>query len=322
MRIFITGGTGFIGSYLVSRLLADGHELLVLARSPEAVAAVLDMGAVPVEGELTVPGPWQDEVAGCDRVVHCAAKADDWGRRSDFWRVNVEGTRHMVEAAAGTVDRFVHVSSIAAHRGSGTHDETTPARRGGHPYCDSKAVAEEVVDEAVEKGLNAQLVRVANVYGPRDPHMLPRILEQVSKGRFVVVGDGNQPSNLIYIDDVVDALEAILLQDADPGERFLITDPAAPVISEAIRIAFEALDRDPRITHLPKWVALGVAAFAQAFGLLTGKRPFLTFYAVLAVGNFRTLINDRTMSRLSWSPKVRFREGVGKTVVWWRQTAG
>jgi len=322
MRIFITGGTGFIGGYLVTRLLSDGHEPVVLARSPEAVAKVRELGAEPVEGGLTVPGPWQKAVADCERVVHCAAKADDWGRRSEFWNVNVEGTRNVVEAAMGNVDQFVHVSSIAAHRGSGTRDESTPAVRGGHPYCDTKAAAEEVIDESVGRGLNAQLARVANVYGPKDPHVLPRILDQVSKGSFVVVGDGNQPSNLIYVDDVVGALVAILFGDVDPGERFLITDPDAPVLREAIRIAFEVLDIDPRINRMPKWAAMGAAALSQAFGLLTGRRPFLTFYAVLSVGNVRILVNDRTRSRLSWSPQVGFEEGVERTVAWWRQTGG
>lgn len=322
MRVFITGGTGFIGSRLVPFLREREHELRVLARSPQAVAAVHRLGALPVEGDLATPGPWQEAVAQCEAVVHCAAKADDWGRRADFWRVNVEGTRHIVEAASGVVEKFVHVSSIAAHHGPGTYDEAAPARRGGHPYCDSKAAAEEVVDEAVEKGLNAQLVRVANVYGPGDPHLLPRILEQVSTGRFFVIGDGSSPSNLTYVDDVADALVAILEGDVAPGERFLVTDPASPTMLEATQIAFEAFGLDPRITRLPKTLALSAAAVTELWGLITRRRPMLTFYAVRSLGNVRKLVNERTMSRLSWSPRVSFREGVEKTVAWWRETSG
>jgi len=320
MRIFVSGGTGFIGSYLVRKLLADGHEVIALARSLTAMNRIRELGAEPVEGELSIPGPWQETVGGCERVVHCAAKASDWGSRTDFWNVNVEGTRHMVEAAAGKVDQFVHISSIAAHRGSGVRDESSHVIRGGHSYCDSKAAAEEVVDKAVAQGLNAQLVRVANVYGPEDPHVLPRILEQVSKGKFVIVGDGNQPSNLIYVDDVVDAIIAILMTETEPGERFLVTDQNAPGIGEAIQIAFETLNIDPKITRLPKWLALVAAALSQAFAFITGKRPMLTFYAVFSVGNVRTLVNDLTMRRLNWSPKVDFREGVKRTVAWWKET--
>ena len=322
MKIFVTGGTGFIGSYLVRRLLADGHEVKALVRSSKAAEKIHELGAEPVEGDLSVPGHWQDSVAECDRVVHCAAKADDWGNRTEFWNVNVEGTRHMVEAAAGKVDKFVHISSIAAHRGPGVRDESTQVKRGGHPYCDSKAAAEEVVDRAVEKGLNAQLVRVANVYGPEDPHVLPRILEQVNKGSFVIVGDGSQPSSLIYVDDVVDAISDILMTECEPGERFLVADQNAPAIGEAIQIAFEALDIDPKITRLPKWLALVAASLSHASSFIIGRRPMLTFYAVFSVGNVRTLVNDRTMDRLMWSPKVDFREGVKRTVAWWKETAG
>jgi len=322
MKIFVSGGTGFIGSYLVRRLLADGHDVLALVRSLKAVEKIRELGAEPVEGDLSVPGQWQDSVGECDSVVHCAAMVGDWGSKIEFWNVNVEGTRHMVEAAAGKVDRFVHISSIAAHRGQGLRNESTQAIRGGHPYSDTKAAAEEVVEGAVEEGLNAQLVRVANVYGPGDPHVLPRILEQVSRGSFVIVGDGSQPSSMIYIDDVVDAISAILMTDCEPGERFLVTDQNAPAIREAIQIAFGALDIEPKIIRLPKWLAMLVAALSHAFAFITGKRPMLTFYAVYSVSNVRTLVNDLTMERLLWSPKVDFREGVKRTVSWWKETAG
>lgn len=314
MRIFLSGGSGFIGRATGARLTSNSHEVWSLARSEKAAVIVEAWGGIPVEGNLTEQGPWQDAIGECDAVIHCAAKVGDWGNRSDFRQVNVVGTGLIVEGALKNGTRLVHVSSIAAQGGRGHFDESSPIVHRRHPYSDSKAAAEEVVDAGIERGLDAVHVRVANVYGPDDPYLMPRLVEQATTGRFFIVGDGTQPSNLIYVDDVAGALEAALHCEWEPGERFLITDPDSPTISDAVKIAIDALGLPAKAVHIPMAVAVPLALAGEGIGRLTGRRPAVTLYSVLGLGGVRRLDNRHTIERLSWSPSVSFREGVRITV--------
>jgi|GEM_PF-3363824 len=321
MKIFLTGGSGFIGG-VTGRLLAEqGHEVLGLARSEAAAAKIRAWGGRIVEGDITGDGPWQEVPAECEAVIHAAAAVGDLKRRVDYERINVEGTRRVAESAlragrdgAVRLRRFVHVSSVAAHSGAGDYDESAPPRLARHAYPGTKAEAELVIDEAVARGLPAVHARISAVYGPGDPHIVTRLLDQARRGRIVVIGDGRQPSNLIHVDDAARALVAMLEAPVEPGERFLVTDPGAPTILEAVRIGFEALGREPRIMHLPLPVALISVYLVQGIARLFGRKPYLTVYAVLGIGLVRRYRNERTRQRLGWEPRVPFREGIAEVI--------
>jgi nucleoside-diphosphate-sugar epimerase len=112
---FITGGSGFIGGRLIQRLVADGLGVRALARSEAAAAKVREHGAEPVSGELGDVGAMRAGAEGCELAFHAAAILGDWGRREEFERGNVEGTRNALTACAEAgVRRFVHVGTEAA----------------------------------------------------------------------------------------------------------------------------------------------------------------------------------------------------------------
>ena len=319
MKVFLTGGSGFIGQVTGALLLEAGHDVSAIARSETAAGKVRAWGGTVVEGDITTPGPWQDRLAECDAVMHAAASVGDYGDTRGYWRVNVEGTRHVAEAALGRVDRFVHVSSIAAYGGAGEFDESAPPRHGRHPYTTTKAVAEEVVDEVIAKGLHAVHARVGNVYGPGDPNFIPRLIKQARTGRFPVIGDGSQPSNLIHVDDVAAALLAMLETDTEPGERFLVVDPHTPSIREAVEMAIETLGLETSIFRIPKGVAMTAAVISTLFGKVTGRKPVITSYAVRGMGGVRIFHNERTMERLDWRPRYTLQEGIAATAASFRE---
>jgi len=321
VRVFVTGGSGFIGGALVRRLRLEGHEVRVLVRSPRAEALVAEAGAIPVSGDVSQPGPWQNEVIAGDAVVHAAAMVTDWGPRKEFFRVNVGGTRNVLDAMKRWNGHFIHVSSIAVHGfRPGVYTETSPVSPGRHPYCSSKAAAEALVDSSVGEGLKASAVRISGAYGPGDPHFATRFLDYAETGRVSIVGPGDQPSKLIYIDDVVEAFMAILRRPCEPGARYLLNDPAVPNVLGMVRLAMEALEISVPVRPVPEWLAYAVALWQEGRARLTGSHPQLTRYAVRAMGHRCFFSPEGTSRRLGWSPRMNAREGVEKTISWYRKS--
>ena len=97
MRVFVTGGSGFVGGHLIERLVRDGHEVVAMARSDRSAERVAGYGATPSRTDLDRVGPTHLE--GCDAVIHAAAHVEEHGSREEFWRINVEGTQRMLDAA-------------------------------------------------------------------------------------------------------------------------------------------------------------------------------------------------------------------------------
>src|SRR5271157_3876089 len=111
-RIFLTGGSGFIGGRLIARLCGEGHEVHALARSNAAAERVRGLGAEPVAGDLADVSAMRKGAEGCELAFHAAATLGDWGAREDFERGNVQGTRNALAACSeARVRRFVHVGT-------------------------------------------------------------------------------------------------------------------------------------------------------------------------------------------------------------------
>ena len=320
MRVFVTGGSGFIGGALIRRLRADGHEVLALARSGRGAFLVAAAGAVVVRGDIADPGPWQDEMRRADAVVHGAAKVSDWGAKKEFDRVNVDGTLNVLHALRHWPGHFVHISSVAVHGWRpGSYTENSPASPGRHPYCRSKAAAEAFVEASVGEGLRASIVRIAGVYGPGDTHFAGRLLDYAASGRIPIVGRGDQPSKMIYIDDAIAALATLLARPGEPGARYLLNDPAVPSVEDMVRLAVRALDLKAEVRHVPEALALAAAFAEETRARLTGSPPLLTSYAVRAMGRRCFFSPEGTSRKLDWSPVVKAEDGVARTVAWFRK---
>jgi nucleoside-diphosphate-sugar epimerase len=150
MRIFITGGSGFVGRNTISELRRKGHRVRALARSDEAARSINAAGGEPVRGELSSVDALVSGISGCEGVIHAAAKVEQWGKYEDFYQVNVVGTENVLAAAAKAgAKRFVHVGTEAVLVGerlliNASEDFAPPARSVGL-YPMTKRLAEERV---------------------------------------------------------------------------------------------------------------------------------------------------------------------------------
>ncbi len=279
MHALVTGGGGFLGRYIVEQLLARGDRVRSFSRAqyPELAA----MGVEQRAGDLQDLESVRSACAGVDVVFHVAALAGVWGPWRRYYGPNTVGTEHVIAGCRSAgVRRLVFTSSPSVvfdgrpHEGA---DESLPyAPRYLCHYPHTKALAEQAVLRANDESLSTAVLRPHLIWGPRDPHLIPRIIERARSGRLRRVGDGMNRISVSYVENVAHAH----LQTADAlgpdspiaGRSYFINEPepvrlwefigevlaraGAPAISKSIsaRQAYRvgsALEGIYRVLRLP-----------------------------------------------------------------------
>jgi nucleoside-diphosphate-sugar epimerase len=287
MRVAVTGSSGFIGAALCERLRADGDDAIGvdLAGEPDRRADVSDAAS-------TVAA-----LAGADAVIHAAALVAERGRMEDFVRVNVRGTRNVLDAAGPR--RTVVIASVAGwgYEFRRHLDEDSPPRPCGLPYVDTKGAAETL---ALRRG--ATVIRPGDVYGPGSGPWVVRPLEMMRAGRFFLPSPGDGVMTLVFVDDLVDAVVRALREPRAAGRAYTVWD-GEPVPA---REYFERLGDRP-VRTLPAPV---LRAAARAMGVGPAAVTFVTRRAAYP--------NERARAELGWRPSTTLDEGMARTREWAR----
>lgn len=232
MKALVTGGGGFLGRRIVELLLQEGHEVRFLARGsyPEVEA----LGAKGMQVDLRDRDRVPEAVEGVDTIFHVAAKAGVWGPREDYLAINVDGTRNLLDAAEGAgVERFVYTStpSVVSYDEpieNGPQDLPYARSYKAH-YPETKAEAERMVLQANSRHLATVALRPHLIFGPGDPHLLPRFVEAALKGRLRVIGDGTNKVDFTFVDNAawahIDAALALRDHTAEcAGKAYFISN--------------------------------------------------------------------------------------------------
>ena len=227
--IFVTGGTGLVGSHVIEEALRRGFHVRALARASSDTHLLRNWGVEIVTGDLSDPDALRNGVRGVDVVFNCAAKVGDWGTLEDFRALNVEALRLLLDAAVEEgVKTFVHVSSLGVYEGRdhfGTDEETPTAENALDGYTRSKVEAEALaLRYHKERGLPVTIVRPGFIYGERDRTVLPKLVTNLRRGTFAYFGSGEQALNCIYVKNLVHALFLAAESPAAIGQVFNITD--------------------------------------------------------------------------------------------------
>jgi nucleoside-diphosphate-sugar epimerase len=317
MQAFVTGGSGFVGRQLIRDLVARGDRVRALARSDAAAASVVATGAEAVRGDLEDEASLRAGMHGCVAVFHAAAKVEVWGKREDFERVTVLGTRRALAAArAAGVARFVHVSTEAVLVGGPRMidaDETwpLPARpRGLYPW--SKGRAEEEVRAASRAGQHAVIVRPRAIWGAGDTVFLPRLCKMVDRGRFAWIGGGRALTSTCHVKNVCAGLLAADNKGRS-GEAYFVTDGPPLTFREYMGGLLAAAGRDA--THAPSIpvpLAQAAALLAEGWWRWTGRsgEPPLTRTTVVLIGAQVTVKDDKARRELGYAPLITRAQGL------------
>lgn len=350
--VLVTGGTGFLGSHLVERLLEAGRLVTIVSRSPRP--QLVARGIRVVVGSLHESSVCHEAVTGASTVFHVAARVGVWGRYADFHRDNVVATETLLKAAqAGGVKRFVHTSTpsvVYNGRDLAGADESVPLTTDcPSPYPLTKAQAEAAVITANREGFLTTALRPHLIWGVGDPHLVPRILAKARAGRLRIVGEGKNRVDMVHITNAVqahlDAEQALTHPSAQnnchftsdslsenavnkcvmnykkstlgpAGQAYFITNDEPVNLWDWINALLAALDEPPLTKSISLNAASRIGAIAETVWRtlrLKGEPPMTRFIAAeLAKDHWF----DITAAKrdLGYTPKVTMEQGTAELI--------
>lgn len=312
MKAFVTGGHGFLGAEIVRQLREAGHE--ATAASRQTGVDILD------------PAGLRAAMEGHDVVFHVAALAGVWGRAVDFERTNILGTDNVLHTMRELgVGRLVYTSSPSVVFDGGDHLDGTSAL----PYPDrfladyprTKAMAEKRVLAANGAGLATTVLRPHLIYGPGDPHLLPRLLARARSGRLRIVGAGDNQVSLSFVANAaaahVQAALALVDSTSPPaGRAFFVNDPEPVRLWDWLNGIFEALGVPPVTRRVPARLAYALGTVAEWIwrGLSLRGEPPITRFVALQLATHHTYSLAEAREAFGYAPPVGAAEALARTV--------
>jgi nucleoside-diphosphate-sugar epimerase len=320
VRILVTGATGFTGGHL-ARALASGNKVRALVRERARASELTNVGIELVEGDLCSPASIRAALANVDLVYNIAAVYRSAGIRADTYRaVNALAVRHLVEAAAEAgVRRVVHCSTVGVH-GDIEHppaNEDAPYKP-GDIYQVTKLEGERLGrDAASALGVELTIVRPTGIYGPGDRRLF-KLFRNVVR-RFPILGSGEIYYHLTYIDDLVDGFRLCGEHPAAAGRTYILAGGEVTTLNELIRLIADVAGVQPPAWHLPVWPFWAAGAVCEAFCVPFGIEPPLYRRRVDFFTKSRAFDITRARTEIGYRPRVTLRDGLGRTLNWYRE---
>ncbi len=324
MTLLVTGASGFVGSAVVRRLIADGNDARALVRPASRRDNLDGIDVEIVEGDLTDVASLRAAVSGCEGMFHVAADYRLWVRNPDqMYRANVAGTRDIMQAAADAgVERIVYTSSVAtlglpAEGGPG--DEETPVAEGDMigVYKRSKFRAEAEVRRLIEEArLPAVIVNPSAPVGPRDLKPTPtgQMIVDAASGRMPAYVDTGL--NIVHVDDVADG-HLLAYQHGQVGERYILGGEDLS-LEEILREIAAIVDRPAPRFRLPHNLVLPIAYAAEAITRMTGgAEPFVSVDSVRMARKKMYYSSEKAILALGYNARPAH-EALRDAIAWFR----
>jgi 2-alkyl-3-oxoalkanoate reductase len=333
-KIFVTGAGGLVGFHLIKSLNAWRGQAVAAVRATTKTDRLLEQiqlsqGRMQVlTADLADPAALTAGMRGCDVVVHTAATIDANGQGSDLRAVNVQGTRNALQAAiAAGVRHFVHISSLAVITGENdkygvTEDE--PMRFCREPYANSKIEAEQIVmNEAANGRIQVTALRPGFIYGPHERAWMPGVIDALRKGRALIIGDGSKETNVIYVENVCQAIGLAVLNPVAFGQVYNLTDGERVTKKQLFDAISDELNLPRASTHIPMPVARMLCELSSMCAPIAPPflQPFLARYSRPA---FRlAAVNQgfdisKAERELGYTDRISFVDGMARTLAAWK----
>ncbi len=321
-RIAVTGATGFLGSHLSERFIADGNQVSIFVRDLKKASAFEGRVVKTVVGDIADQSRLNELMRDIDVAVHLVSNFRiASGPPESYRKINVEGTKAAVRAArAQGVKRFVYCSTIGVH---GSVKDTPATEKSpynpGDLYQETKTEAERFcLDEAKQEGMEIVVVRPTSLYGPGDMRML-KMFKMLAKKTFFTVGPCNENFHAVYIDDIVEGFIKVIETPGINGEVFFIGGAEYLPLKAYINTAAEAVGAPPPFLHFPYWFFYSAAVLCESICVPFGIEPPLHRRRVRFFKNNRAFSIQKAQEVLGYKAKVSLKDGMKRTVDWYRQ---
>jgi dihydroflavonol-4-reductase len=309
VKVFVTGGTGFIGGHVVAALCARGDDVVALVRDPAKAADLEKLGATLVQGDLSSSDTIRAAVEDCDAVIHGAAVYKvgiPKSEREAMHDANVRGTERVLDAAwqAG-VSRILYVSTINVF--GNTHndvvDETYEREPGNwlSVYDETKYLAHQVAEDRIAKGAPILMVQPGGVYGPGDHSELGNMIDQTRNGKLMAIPFAGMGLNFVHVDDAAAGI-LLALDKGQVGQSYVLGGQIG-TMRDLIETTAKVAERKPPKREMPSGVIKLAAPMGPVLGKAMGFPP-----------NFRELISasdgvtywakdDKARRELGYAPR-------------------
>ena len=324
-RILVTGGGGFVGGAIVKQALNQGLECRVIGRN--IYPHIQAIGAESIQCDLKDRERLVAVCAGVDTVIHTAALAGVWGSWQKYYETNVLGTENVLHACQKNgIANLVYTStpSVVFNRKDlcGGNETLPYATDFLCNYAKSKVIAEQKVLAANCETLATCAIRPHLVWGPGDPHLIPRLLEQGRKKQLKIVGRGNNLVDISFVENVAQAhLQAARnLSDTRTaaGKAYFISQGKPVVLWRWINELFERLGIEPISNSVPFWLAYGIGGLLEGLhaALYPEKEPRMTRFVAEQLAKSHYFSTKQAEKDFGYVPQISTEEGMEKLVEW------
>lgn len=310
MKVFVTGGTGFIGGEVVRQLRARGDDVVCLVRNPQKASGLREQGCELISGDLGAGEAIRRGMDGCDGVVHAAAMYEvgiPASQRPAMWEANVAGTERVLKAALDAgVPKIVYVSTVGIF--GNTHGKVVDEsyRHPGGEYTsyyeETKLEAHKVAERMIaDQKLPCTIVQPGGVYGPGDTSQVADLLEQFFAGKLPLMPFPELGICLSHVEDIAGGI-LLALDKGEAGETYVISGPVT-TMREAIETVAAASGRKAPKRAMPTWLLKAMTPVGPLVGRVMGQPPNLRELISSADGVTFWASYEKAARELGYAPR-------------------
>ncbi|MBY0518241.1 MAG: NAD-dependent epimerase/dehydratase family protein [Bacteriovoracaceae bacterium] len=324
MRILVTGGGGFLGTWIIKELLRKYPTAMVTNFSRHAYEHLEAMAVPTIRGDISKIEDVERALAqGFEAIFHVASLVGMWGKAESFDRINVLGTENLLSASKKFgVKRFIYTGSPSSVFGRGGHagaDETLPYPQIhlGH-YARTKALAEQLVLAANDENLHTVSLRPHLIWGPGDQHLIPRVMNQARVGKLKIVGSGDNQVDVIYVEEAakahVLAFEKLTTGSPVCGQAYFLGQ--GPIrLWDFVQEILRRGEIDPPESSVNLKLAYFMGWIFEKIWILAGiysPEPPVTRFVALNMGVDHWFSHEKAKRDLGWNPEISIEEGMNR----------
>ena len=326
MRILVTGGGGFLGTYIIKELLKN-TSYMVTNFSRNSYSHLEDLGVPTLKGDLRNKQDVERVLDhGFDAIFHVAAMAGVWGKYEDYLAINYLGTKYLLEAAKERgVERFIYTStpSVVFNMDDllGVSEDPPSATEFLNAYSETKTMAEKLVLQLNDgQSFLTCAIRPHLIWGPGDPHLFPRIIQKGKEGKLRVVGDGENLVDIIYVENAAFA-HVLAFERMEPGslicgQSYFVGQERPVKLWSFINQVLGFVKVEPVMGSIELRSAYRLGwVFEKLFKLagIQQPEPPMTRFVALNLGKSHYFSHEKAKAHLGYYPRVSIEEGLKRT---------